>query len=35
MQSALPLSNLLNFEFVKAKIQQIYGLNVEASWSTN
>ena len=29
MQSPLPLSNLLNFEFTGAKIQQFYGLNVE------
>ena len=29
IQSPLPLSNLLKFEFTKAKIQQFYGLNVE------
>ena len=29
MQSPLPLSNLLNFEFTWAKIKQFYGLNVE------
>ena len=33
MQSPLPLSDLLNFEFTGAKIQQIYGLNVEIIWS--
>ena len=35
MQSALPLSNLLNFEFTNAKIQKFYGLNVEIIWSSN